>query len=72
MATTAQETQFEKHWKVKDLANAWALSYSTVLHMFMDEPGVLKTGERRGRRRTRICLSIPETVARRVYARRTR
>jgi len=72
MATTQEELQFEKHWRVQELANAWRLSYSTVLRMFMDEPGVLKSGERRGRRRTRICLSIPETVAGRVYARHTR
>lgn len=62
----------EQHFTISELAKSWRLSYSTVLRMFMDEPGVLKSGARVSRRRTRVCLRIPASVAEDVYKRRTR
>jgi hypothetical protein len=62
----------ETHFTIKQLSQMWALSYGSILRMFQDEPGVLKLGSRSTRRRTRISLRIPESVARDVYARRSR
>jgi hypothetical protein len=47
---------------------------STIRRMFIDEPGVLIYGKekRRDGRRDYVTLRIPESVARRVYERRTR
>jgi hypothetical protein len=42
--------------------------------MFQDEPGVLKNGKsnRRDGKRDYVTLRIPESVARRVYAQRSK
>jgi hypothetical protein len=69
----AEETAFERHFTPKQLAELWLLHESTIRRLFIDEPGVLKYGGpfRRGRREY-FTLRIPESVARRVYARKTR
>ena len=70
----ADETAFEHHYTPQDLAELWKFDESTIRRMFIDEPGVLKYGNsyRRSGRREYFTLRIPESVARRVYARRSR
>ena len=69
-----EETAFERHYTPKHLAELWLLDESTIRRLFHDEPGVLKYGNsyRRSGRREYVTLRIPESVARRVYARKTR
>jgi len=51
----------------------WSYSEDTVTRMFAEVPGVLKIGTtgKRGHRQ-RITLRIPESIAARVYAEKTR
>lgn len=69
-----EETAFEPHYTPKQLADLWRLDESTIRRLFHDEPGVLKYGNSylRSGRREYVTLRIPESVARRVYARKTR
>jgi hypothetical protein len=57
----------EEHFKCKDLAEKWCMSESTILKLFVDEPGVIKIGERSSRKRTKVSIRIPLSVAERVY-----
>jgi hypothetical protein len=68
------ETVFERHFTPQELAKSWILDTSTIRRLFIDEPGVLKYGNSsvRSGRREYVTLRIPESVARRVYAKRTR
>jgi hypothetical protein len=52
----------------------WGFDHTTIRRMFIDEPGVLKEGKqvRRDGKRPYVSLRIPESVARRVYERKTR
>jgi hypothetical protein len=64
---------FEKHYWVKELADIWKLSESTVRKLIKNEPGVLVLegdGKYSGSRgyKTRI---VPESVAQRVLNRLT-
>jgi len=69
-----EDTAFERHYTPQQLAELWILDESTVRRLFLDEPGVLKytRSHPRSGRREYVTLRIPESVARRVYARRTR
>jgi len=68
------DTAFERHYTPQQLAELWLLHESTIRRLFLDEPGVLKYGKssRRDGNRDYITLRIPESVAKRVYARRSR
>jgi len=59
----------ERHLTPAELAQAWQVDQTTIRRMFLDEPGVLKIGQReaRGGRRSYVTLRIPEAVAERVY-----
>jgi hypothetical protein len=64
----------ERHFTVMELAKAWRMSPNSVRPWFTDEPGVIRYGAdklKKGRKRTHVSLRIPESVARRVYRRRT-
>ncbi|MBV9504317.1 MAG: hypothetical protein JO323_04845 [Acidobacteriia bacterium] len=67
-------TAFEYQFTPRELAELWKFDESTIRRMFMDEPGVLIYGKekRRDGRRDYVTLRIPESVARRVYERKTR
>jgi hypothetical protein len=69
-----QASPFERHYTPRELAKMWQLDQSTIRRMFRDEPGVLIYGKekRRDGRRDYLTLRIPESLARRVYERRTR
>ena len=67
-------TAFERHYRLKDLAELWGLDESTVRRLFQDEPGVLKIGRagRRDGKRDYMSIRIPESVALRVHQERSR
>jgi hypothetical protein len=63
---------FEEHFTVPQLATRWNMSRTTVWRWFMSEPGVVQLskrpdGKRVSRKRERIGLRIPASVAERVY-----
>jgi hypothetical protein len=57
---SASDSAFEKHYRVKELAELWGFCDNTIIKMFADEPGVL---------RKYVTLSIPASVALRVHER---
>ena len=62
----------ERHYSVKELAALWHFSVSTVRKLFKGEPGVLileGPGDGMPHKRPYVTLSIPESVALRVYER---
>ena len=69
-----EETAFEQHFTPQHLAELWVLHESTIRRLFLGEPGVLKYGNSsmRSGRREYVTLRIPESVAKRVYAKRSR
>jgi len=67
-------SMLEKHFTVKELAEAWGMSTTRVRRKFQNEPGVVLDGEpsrRLGKklRRAYYTMKIPESVAARVYER---
>lgn len=61
----------ERHYTVKELADMWNFSATTIREAFKNEDGVLRwegTGTAQGKR-PYISYSIPESVALRVYKR---
>ncbi len=66
-------TVFDRHFSPRTLAEMWGFSEDTILRWFEDVPGVLKQGNEAGRgKRRKITIRIPESIARSVYAERTR
>lgn len=67
----------EQHYTIASIAEQWSLSYDTVRRLFLDEPGVLKIGERSrllgGRRkvykRRYSIMRVPHSVLVRVQQR---
>jgi hypothetical protein len=60
-----QDSTFETHYTIGDLAMRWRLGRETVRLLVKDEPGVLKI--RMGHRKALTRYSVPESVARRVH-----
>jgi len=60
---------FERHYRVKDLAELWGLSAKTVTRMFAEEAGVIRVANNGAGKRKYATLSIPESVALRVHER---
>jgi len=60
----------EKHYSPKELGIILGMSHDSIIRIFKDEPGVMKTcpPHRRGVRK-RITYRIPESVVSRVYNR---
>jgi len=67
MRVSREDTTFERHFSIHQLAGIWNLSRETVRQLVKDEPGVLKI--RNGRRKAMTRYSIPESVARRIHTR---
>jgi transcriptional regulator GlxA family with amidase domain len=60
----------ERHFTVRDLAEAWVVSENTIRRLFRNEPGVVEVDNtRRKHARRHVTLRIPHSVAERVYAR---
>jgi hypothetical protein len=69
-----EEPALERHFTPKELADLWLLHESTIRRLFVDEPGVLKYGKtsRHDGKRDYVTLRIPESVVKRVHAKRPR
>jgi hypothetical protein len=65
--TTGQDTTFEAHYTIGDLAQRWRLGRETVRLLIKDEPGVVKV--QLGSRKALTRYSVPGSVARRVHTR---
>jgi hypothetical protein len=68
------EAFLEKHYTLSELAKLWHVSRPTLESWFRAESGVIRYGSdklKKGRQRTHVSLRVPESVARRVYRRRT-
>lgn len=64
----------ERHYTLAELGKQLHISPDTLRKWFIDEPGVIKFGVgklNKGRKRVYVSLRVPESVARRVYRRRT-
>jgi hypothetical protein len=64
----------ERHYTLTELARQWRISRRTLRPWFIDEPNVIRYGTgklNKARKRSYVSLRIPESVARRVYRRRT-
>ena len=62
-----QETTFERHYSVGELAELWGMSDDFVRRLFINEPGVVVFFKYRPGRRTYRTLPIPESVAPSVH-----
>lgn len=58
---------FEKHYRIGELARMWCLGRETVRKLVKDDPGVVKV--RMGRKHTHTIYSVPESAARRIHTR---
>lgn len=56
----------ERHRRIRDLSESWALSRETVRQMVKNDPGVVKI--RNGRRKAHTVYSVPDSVARRIHS----
>ena len=57
---------FQKHYRVKDLAELWGFCDNTIIRLFSGEPDVVRL-ESVTAKRSYVSLSIPESAAVRVY-----
>jgi hypothetical protein len=66
-------SMMQRHYQPKELAALWGFSVDTIRKWFEDEPGVL-TEDRpeKMHKRGYRSIRIPESVAMRVYERRTK
>ena len=64
-----QNHTFEKHYRVRDLAQMWGLGRETVRKIVASEPDVVKI--RMGRKKAHTVYSVPESVAHRIHRRLT-
>jgi hypothetical protein len=63
----AENTTFEKHYRISDLARLWGLGRETVRKLVKDDPGVVKV--RMGQKKTHTIYSVPESAAHRIHTR---
>lgn len=64
----------ERHYTLKELSASWRMSVRTLTIWFKEEPGVIRYGAgklTKGRKRTYVSIRVPESVARRVYKKKT-
>jgi hypothetical protein len=66
---SVQETTFERHYSVDELAELWGVSDDFVRRLFVNEPGVVVFFKYRPGRRTYRTVRVPESVAQRVHRR---
>jgi hypothetical protein len=62
-----EDTAFEKHYRISDLARLWGLGRETVRKLVKDDPGVVKV--RLGRKKAHTIYSVPESAAQRIHTR---
>ena len=66
-ALAVENTTFEKHYRIGDLARLWGLGTKTVRKLIKDDPGVIKI--RMGRKKSHTIYSVPESAARSIHTR---
>jgi len=62
-----ENTAFERHYRISELARLWGLGRETVRKLIKDHPGVVKI--RMGRKKAHTIYSIPESAASRIHTR---
>lgn len=62
-----ENTTFEKHYRISDLARLWRLGRETVRKLVKDDPGVVRI--RMGRKKAHTIYAIPESAAQRIHTR---
>jgi hypothetical protein len=62
-----ENTTFEKHYRISDLARLWGLGRETVHKLVKEDPGVIKI--RMGRKKAHTIYSVPESAAQRIHTR---
>jgi hypothetical protein len=62
-----ENTTFEKHYRIGDLARIWGLGRETIRKLVKDDPGVVKI--RMGRKKAHTIYSVPESAAHRIHTR---
>ena len=62
-----ENTTFEKHYRIGDLAETWGIGRETVRKLVKDDPGVIRI--RMGRKKAHTFYSVPESAARRIHTR---
>lgn len=62
-----ENTTFEKHYRIGELARMWGLGRETVRKLVKDDAGVIKI--RMGRKKAHTIYSVPESAARRIHTR---
>ena len=63
----SDNSTFEKHYGIGDLARIWGLGRETVRKLIKDDPGVIKI--RMGRKKAHTFYSVPESAAKRLHTR---
>jgi hypothetical protein len=66
-ALLVENTSFERHYRIGDLARLRSLGRETVRKLVKDDPGVIKI--RMGRKKAHTVYSVPESAARRIHTR---
>jgi hypothetical protein len=62
-----EQSAFERHYRIGELAEMWSLGRETERLLVKDEAGVIKI--RLGRKRAHTIYSVPESVAVRIHTR---
>lgn len=62
-----EQTVFERHYRIGELAEMWNLGRETIRLLVKDEEGVIKI--RLGRKKSHTIYSVPESVAVRIHTR---
>ena len=62
-----ENSTFEKHYRVNELARMWGLGRETVRLLVKDDPGVIKI--RMGRKKAHTIYSVPDSAASRIHTR---
>jgi len=64
-AALGENTTFERHYRISDLARLWGLGRETVRKLVKDDPGVVRV--RMGRKKAHTIYSVPESAAQRIH-----
>jgi hypothetical protein len=62
-----ENSTFERHYRIGDLARIWGLGRETVRKLVKDDPGVVKV--RMGRKKAHTIYSVPVSAAQRIHTR---
>jgi hypothetical protein len=66
----SENSAFERHYRITELARMWGLGRETVRKLIKDDPDVIKI--RMGRKKAHTIYSVPESAASRIHTRLSR